>query len=310
MSSAVLAGTSRGALGRTEEPEISGAVQPRDAVPSLRSSSARVAVVNGRVAPPGPWRRRRRAATRSPSPGSRARSSSTGTWTMRAGGPWRRVTKWYETNPGDNLEPKVRERRLPGLRRRLPLRRLRVRRPGSGSIRAPFGDRDNVPRFTDYGGVILDTRHDGRTGVLMLANAHNIQYDSVHRRRVGERGRVAGFLLGRLQAKITEQGLDARDARSRSRRCATRNADPQTWGIMLYRNYPRDRHYQFFTTRLPRGSNCFVCHSNVLTGLKDLPRAGTSSRRRTSPPARSASRGRARHAARQRALPSRAPAST
>ena len=50
--------------------------------------------------------------------------------------------------------------------------------------------------------------------------------------------------------------------------------DPQTWGIMLYRNYPRDRHYQFFSTRLPRGSNCFVCHSNVLAGLKDLPPGG------------------------------------
>ena len=50
--------------------------------------------------------------------------------------------------------------------------------------------------------------------------------------------------------------------------------DPQTWGIMLYRNYPRDRHYQFFSTRQPRGSNCFVCHSNVLTGLRDLPPGG------------------------------------
>jgi hypothetical protein len=43
---------------------------------------------------------------------------------------------------------------------------------------------------------------------------------------------------------------------------------------MLYRNYPRDFHYQFFTARLPRDGNCFVCRSNVLTGLERLPSGG------------------------------------
>ena len=44
--------------------------------------------------------------------------------------------------------------------------------------------------------------------------------------------------------------------------------------MMLYRNYPRDFHYQFFTARLPRDSNCFVCRANVLTGLEKLPGGG------------------------------------
>src|SRR5437867_2809033 len=44
-------------------------------------------------------------------------------------------------------------------------------------------------------------------------------------------------------------------------------ADPQTWRIMLYRNYPRDFRTQMFSTTLPRGSNCFICRSNPLTGL-------------------------------------------
>ena len=53
-----------------------------------------------------------------------------------------------------------------------------------------------------------------------------------------------------------------------------RNVDPQTWGILLYRNYPRDRHYQFFSAKLPRGSNCFVCRSNIADGLEHLPAGG------------------------------------
>ena len=52
------------------------------------------------------------------------------------------------------------------------------------------------------------------------------------------------------------------------------NADPQTWRILLYRNYPRDRHFQFFSAKFPRDSNCSICRSNSLTGLEHLPGGG------------------------------------
>src|SRR5439155_23194837 len=44
--------------------------------------------------------------------------------------------------------------------------------------------------------------------------------------------------------------------------------------ILLYRNYPRTYHYQFFSAKLPRDSNCFVCRSSPLVGLEHLPRGG------------------------------------
>src|SRR5205814_8494083 len=50
--------------------------------------------------------------------------------------------------------------------------------------------------------------------------------------------------------------------------------DPQTWRILLYRNFPRDHHYQFFSAKLPRGGNCFVCRSNTLVGMEQLPTGG------------------------------------
>ncbi len=43
---------------------------------------------------------------------------------------------------------------------------------------------------------------------------------------------------------------------------------------MLYRNWPRDFHYQMFANRIPRGSSCFVCRRNTLTGLDHLPSGG------------------------------------
>ena len=50
--------------------------------------------------------------------------------------------------------------------------------------------------------------------------------------------------------------------------------DPQPMRVMLYRNYPREFRYQFFTTTRPRDSACFICRSNPLVGLAGLPAGG------------------------------------
>ena len=52
--------------------------------------------------------------------------------------------------------------------------------PNPRAIRSPLGDHDHVSgNTTDYGGVILDTRNDGHSAVLLLASAAGIQYDAV-----------------------------------------------------------------------------------------------------------------------------------
>jgi hypothetical protein len=74
-------------------------------------------------------------------------------------------------------------------------------------------------------------------------------------------------------AKITEHGwtLEMRIPFSSLR---YKNIDPQVWTILLYRNFPREYHYQFFSAKLPRGGNCFVCRSNTLIGMEHLPGGG------------------------------------
>jgi hypothetical protein len=49
-------------------------------------------------------------------------------------------------------------------------------------------------------------------------------------------------------------------------------ADPQTWGVLLYRNRPRQFRTLIYNVKLPRGSNCFICHEGKITGLAGLPR--------------------------------------
>ncbi len=187
---------------------------------------------------------------------------------------WRdavRVDRWYEINPGDNVEPKVRNLAWLAYDDRYFYAAFQFDDPHPGAIRAPLGDRDNVPPYTDYGGVILDTRHDGRTGVLLLANPHGIQYDAVSDDVTGNEDSSPDFHW-ESAARITDRGwtLEIRVPFSSLR---YHNADPQTWGIILYRNYPRQFRCQIMSTRLPRGGNCFICRANPLVGLEHLPAA-------------------------------------
>ena len=183
-----------------------------------------------------------------------------------------KVETWYETNPGDNVTPKVKSVAWLGYDDTFFYAAFEFSDPNPGLIRAPFGDRDNVPGYTDYGGVILDTRNDGRTGLLLLANARGIQYDAITDDVTGNEDSSPDFFWD-SSAKVTNEGwvLEMRVPFTSLR---YGKEDPQTWGILLYRNYPREFRYQMFSAKVPHGGNCFICRSNVLEGLGGLPSGG------------------------------------
>lgn len=188
---------------------------------------------------------------------------------------WRgasRIETWFETNPGDNLPPRVGSVGYLAYDDRFVYVGFEFEDPEPAKIRAPLGDRDNLPSSTDYAGVILDTRNDGRTGILFLANARGIQYDALQNDS-GNGEDSSPDLYWDAAGRITNSGWTL-EIRIPFTSLRYTKADPQTWGIMLYRNYPREFRYQMFSTRLPRGSSCFICNSNKLTGLSGLPTGG------------------------------------
>ena len=182
-----------------------------------------------------------------------------------------KVTTWYETNPGDNVEPKVKNVGYLTYDEKFLYAGFELADPEPGKIRAPYGDRDNVPSTTDYGGIILDTQGEARRAILFLANPHGIQYDANTDDATGEDNSPDYFWDS--SARITAQGwiLEMRVPFSSLR---YKKQDPQQWNIMLYRNHPRDFRQQYFSTKLPRGGSCFICRSNSLTGLTGLPSGG------------------------------------
>jgi hypothetical protein len=71
-------------------------------------------------------------------------------------------------------------------------------------------------------------------------------------------------------AKVTPEGWTAELAIPFATLRYTK-ADPQTWGILVWRNYPREFRYAIYSSPIPRGSNCLLCFMRSLTGMTNLP---------------------------------------
>jgi hypothetical protein len=179
-----------------------------------------------------------------------------------------RVDTFYDTSPGDNIEPKVKTVAWLTYDDHFFYAGFDFSDPDPKGIRAPLGDHDELASSTDYGGVALDTRNDGKTVFEFFANPRGIQYDAINSDTSGED--ASPDLYWDSAARITATGwtLEIRIPFSSLR---YNSAPVQTWGILLFRNWPRDFRYQIVNRKIPRGSSCFVCHELKITGLSGLP---------------------------------------
>jgi hypothetical protein len=186
---------------------------------------------------------------------------------------WQRATKyetWYETNPGDNIEPRVKTVGWVTYDSRFLYFAVESDDPDPKAISAPYADHDQISGNTDdYVGVLLDTRNDGKSGYLFLLTARDVQYDAVTDDAGSGEDNSPDFFWDSA-TKLTPKGWTA-EARIPFSSLRYDGSAPSQWGLMLYRNYPRDRRYQMFTNKLPRDVNCFVCNWGKVTGLRDLP---------------------------------------
>jgi hypothetical protein len=185
---------------------------------------------------------------------------------------WQTAAKyetWFETNPGDNVEPTVKTIGYVTYDDRFFYVAIESLDPDPKQIRAPYADHDGISgNADDFAGVILDTRNDGKSAIEFFVTARGTQYDAITNDFSGEDSSLD--LFWDSAAKIHDKGwtMEARIPFSSLR---YDSGDPQTWGLILYRNMPRERRYQIFTSRLPRDSSCFVCNYDKITDLRGLP---------------------------------------
>jgi hypothetical protein len=188
---------------------------------------------------------------------------------------WRdalRIERWYEINPGDNTEPKLKNVGYLTYDDKYFYAGFEFEDPDPKKIVSPYGDHDYIQGNADFGGMFLDTRNEGHTAYEFQVTAHNVQFDAVMDDNGGGENGSPDFFW-ESATRIHDHGwtLEIKIPFSSLR---YRKVDPQDWGIMLWRNYARDYRYQFVSVKQPRGSQCFVCRENTLTGLSRLPTGG------------------------------------
>ena len=186
---------------------------------------------------------------------------------------WQNATRyeiWYETNPGDNIPPSVKTVGYVTYDSRFLYFGVESSDPNPNAISAPYADHDQISGNTDdYVGILLDTRNDGKSGYLFLLTARGVQYDAVTDDAGAGEDNSPDFFWDSA-ARVHETGWTA-EARIPFSTLRYEGANPEQWGLSLYRNYPRDRRVQMFTAKLPRDKNCFVCSWGKVTGLQGLP---------------------------------------
>jgi hypothetical protein len=188
---------------------------------------------------------------------------------------WREAAKvetWYESSVGDNVPPPVETIAYVGYDARFLYVAFDCRDPNPARIRAPYVDRDNVFSDQDFVGLILNAKNDRRSAVEFIVNPRGIQDDGITNDATGSEDFSPDFFWDSA-GKIGPEGWTV-EIRIPLTSIRYPKGDPQTWGMMLYRNYPRDFRYQIFDVKLPRGGNCFVCRSREWTNITGLPRGG------------------------------------
>ena len=189
------------------------------------------------------------------------------------------IETFWETSPGNNVPPKVKTTAWVTYDDRYFYIAVKCDDPDPRKIRAPYVDRDNVIGTDDNVAIFLDTRNDRRSAVEIRVNPRGIQGDAMFNDANGNEDFSPDFFYD-TAARITAEGWQA-EVRIPFSTLRYPKADPQTWGVLLWRNYPREYRYFIHSSPVPRGSNCIICRSRELTGLTGLPSASTSSRPRT-----------------------------
>ncbi|HEV3485761.1 MAG TPA: DUF5916 domain-containing protein, partial [Vicinamibacterales bacterium] len=182
------------------------------------------------------------------------------------------IDKFYETSPGDNVPPKVRTVAYVTYDNRYFYIGIRADDPEPSKIRAPFVDRDGVIGTDDNIAIFLDTRNDKRSAIELRVNPRGIQADGIFNDANQSEDFSPDFFYD-TAAQIDDKGWSA-EFRIPFSSLRYDRGDPQTWNILVWRNYPRDFRYAFHSAPIPRGSNCLVCHTHPLVGLTQLPAAG------------------------------------
>jgi hypothetical protein len=183
-----------------------------------------------------------------------------------------RIERFFETSPAENGPPPVRTVALLTYDDRYLYVGLRCDDPNPSKIRAPYVSRDNVIGTDDNVAVFLDTRGDRRSAMEFRVSPRGQQTDAMYDDGSQNEDLSPDFFYD-TAATITARGWQA-EMRIPFSTLRYDRGKPLNWGILVWRNYPRDYRYFIQSAPIPRNSNCLICHCLPVTGVTELPAGG------------------------------------
>jgi len=149
-----------------------------------------------------------------------------------------KVDKFYEIQPGDNVEPPVKTVGYITYDNRFLYLAFDFQDPQPDKIRAPLGDHDGINgNSMDFGGVFIDSLDSGRTATEFFVTPVNVQYDAVTDDASGENSSPDFFWDSAAAKGSAGWTVEMRIPFSTLR---YKSGDPQRWRIIMFRNYPRE----------------------------------------------------------------------
>src|SRR3954469_22051047 len=188
---------------------------------------------------------------------------------------WASATKidsFVEHARGDNVAPPVTTTAYVAYDERSLYVAFRCDDPKPSAIRAPFVDRDQVLNDQDFVQIVIDAQNDQRSAFIFKVNPRGVQADSVYNDANQLEDPAPDFSF-EAASHITPTGWVA-EMRIPMSSLRYADKDPQDWGVILERNYPRDFRYLMASAKIPKGSNCYLCHEMTLAGFTGLALGG------------------------------------
>lgn len=171
----------------------------------------------------------------------------------------------YEISPADNTPAPVRTTLRMGYTDNALYLSFHAEEPDPSRIRAHLTDRDGAFK-DDFVGVMLDTFNDNRRNYEFFVNPLGVQMDLMREEATGNED-DSWDGLWESAGKITTEGYDV-EIRIPFSTLRFRDTDgARRWGVIAFRNYPRNIRHQIANVVMPRGANCMICLAAKIDGM-------------------------------------------
>lgn len=177
----------------------------------------------------------------------------------------------YEWLPGDNIEPPVRTEALISYDASHFYIAFRAWDNEPEAIRAHLMDRDDILAFVqdDHVGFMIDTFNDERRAFQFRINPLGVQVDGIFSDIDG----IEDFswdIIWSSAGQITEEGYIVEVAIPFNQLRFPGAAEPQTWGIVVDRSWPRSVRHRIRSYPFDRSLSCILCQINKVDGFQEM----------------------------------------